>query len=344
MNPNSAPRSWLSQLVPVAALALVLMAVLRAQETVSLVLLALLVSYLVRGVVDLLPARIPRGLAAALVLVLILLAAAGFAVWFVPQLAHEVEDLVRNFPKLSAEALKRARGFRQGLVRALPESWMEALDAQVGRLGTEAGQWVLDSARSLLATLPRLISLVVVPVLAFYLVKDGTQILAYIMNWVPRSRREFWDRMALALDETMIGYIRGQSLVCLAQAAQCTLAFSLLGVPYAAVLGTLAGLAETLPFVGSTVVMVLITLVALPEGPEVWARGLIAYIVLNQFLNYLIIPRIMKSHLSMHPLAVLLAVGAGAELAGFYGVLFALPAVAGLTTALRVWRESRAAD
>lgn len=342
MTPESGLRSWFSQLLPIAALAAVIVALARAQETVSLLLLAILVSYLVRGAVDLLPPRIPRGPAAALVLVAILVAVAGFVAWFVPQLAHEVEDLARNFPKLSTEALKRARGLRQGLDRALPDSWMEALDVQIGRLGAGAGQWVLTSAQAMLASLPRLLGLVLVPVLAFYLVKDGTEIRAYLMAWVPSARRDYWDKMAVALDQTMTGYIRGQSLVCLAQAGQCTLAFSLLGVPYAAVLGTLAGLAETLPFVGSTVVMVLITLVALPEGAEVWARGMIAYVVLNQFLNYLITPRIMKAHLEMHPLAVLLAVGVGAELAGFYGVVFALPAVAALTAALRVWRAERA--
>ena len=139
MTPETGSRSWVSQLLPIAALAAVMLALARAQETVSLLLLAVLVSYLVRGVVDLLPPRIPRGPAAALVLVAILVAVAGSVAWFVPRLAHEVEDLARNFPTLSTEALKRARGLRRGLDRALPDSWMQALDVQVGRLGAAAG-------------------------------------------------------------------------------------------------------------------------------------------------------------------------------------------------------------
>ena len=123
------------------------------------------------------------------------------------------------------------------------------------------------------------------------------------------------------------------------QAVQSTLVFTVVGLPYAAVLGTLAGLAEVVPFVGSTVVMILIALVSLPVGGLLWAKGLASYIVLNQILNFGITPRIMKSQIEIHPLATLLAVGAGAEIAGFYGVLFALPTTAALIAVLKVLRE-----
>ena len=238
-------------------------------------------------------------------------------------------------------ATARLRGLRAGLAQSLPAEWLESFDDQAQGLVGKIGAFLVGAFTHFLVSLPQLVGILLVPVLAFYLVKDRLDIETWILSWIPERRRDMWARLLAVVDQTLAAYVRGQGMVCLIQAFQSTLVFTIVGLPYASVVGLVAGLGELLPMVGGIVVTAVILLVGMPQGGWVWLRAFGAYFILNQILAYVITPRIMRRQVELHPVGVLLAVAAGAELGGLPGVLFALPLTAALRAALEAWRAER---
>jgi predicted PurR-regulated permease PerM len=235
------------------------------------------------------------------------------------------------------------RSLRAGLLDRIPADWITALQDQFQQLMGQAGGFLAGRLVWALGTLRQLLVLLIVPVLAFYLLKDGSEIAGWLLRWAPERQRASWQRHATSADGALAAYVRGQGLVCLVQAAMLTLALALVGFPYAFVLGPLAGVAELVPFLGATVLDVLLVLIGLSRGGWLWAWGLGSYVVINQVSAYLVTPRLMGRWIRVHPMALLVALAAGAEVAGLFGVLFALPLTAVGAAVIRNWRDDRAA-
>ncbi|MBI5835735.1 MAG: AI-2E family transporter [Candidatus Eisenbacteria bacterium] len=335
--------------VGVGALRMALAAVAAAavlwlwRETLSILFLSILLAHVVRPAVDLLARRLPRSLAAASVLGLGLAAAAALAALVLPHLVAQGAQLARDLPGLAQAGLAEARGFKAGLLERIPESWWPELEVQSSKLLTQLGGLAAGTVGRALGTVRQLLGLVVVPVLAFYLAKDARQVGEWLAGWVPVAHRAAYARYSTAADRALTGYVRGQGLVCLVQAVAMTTVLSLMGFPYAFVIGPLAGLAELVPFLGAAVIDVLLVLAGLSRGGWMWAWGLGAYFALNQLLAYLVTPRVLGRALSLHPLALLVALAAGVEVAGFTGMLFALPLTAVLSALLGTWQSERRA-
>ncbi|MFH0778046.1 MAG: AI-2E family transporter, partial [Candidatus Eisenbacteria bacterium] len=128
-------------------------------------------------------------------------------------------------------------------------------------------------------------------------------------------------------DNALSSYVRGLAVVCFVMAGLATSGFVLLGLPHPLVLGLVAGACEAVPFVGFIVTSVVVATVGLSQSPWLSLEGFLVYAGLNQFLSYVVTPRVMAARMRLHPLTIILSVMVGAKLAGFVGVVLALPAV-----------------
>ena len=104
-------------------------------------------------------------------------------------------------------------------------------------------------------------------------------------------------------------------------------------------LGTLAALAEAIPYVGALVVCAAYAVVGLAVSPTLAIVAPVGYLIVNQVVGLFITPRLMGQHLSIHPMVVLLAVLLGAQFGGFVGMLLALPGAAVANVLVDRWRE-----
>jgi predicted PurR-regulated permease PerM len=136
-------------------------------------------------------------------------------------------------------------------------------------------------------------------------------------------------------------YLRGQLILGLIVGTLSAVAYLVLGVPYAVFLGVLAGILELVPIVGPIVAGAAAALVALTQPFPLVLWVVLVAIAIQQIENNLLVPRISGQAVGLHPLAALLAVLIGVELAGLAGAIFAVP-LTGLGWSL--WRaRSRAA-
>jgi predicted PurR-regulated permease PerM len=187
--------------------------------------------------------------------------------------------------------------------------------------------------------------LLLVPILAFFLLKDALFLRDLGLRILPGKRSrlrgiEFLDE----LNETLAAYVRAQVTACLLIGVVCTIGFLVIGVPYAVVLGIAAGVLEFIPLAGPlTVGLVAASFAAFHSLGQVLAV-LIFLVVLRAAQDYVVYPKIVGRGVHLHPLAIILAILCGAELGGLVGIFLAIPAVVVVTVTYRHYREHRTAE
>ena len=188
--------------------------------------------------------------------------------------------------------------------------------------------------------------LVLIPILSFFFLKDAESFRRSALQMLPRGRwRWRGDEFFQDVNSTLAAYIRAQLTACVFIGLVCTLGFAVLGLPSPLVMGIIAGVCEFVPLVGPLLVLVVAVLVALLHGGLLSAVLVIVFLaVLRIVQDYIVYPRLIGQGIHLHPLAVILAILAGAELAGVAGIFLAIPVVAILTVSYRHWMEHRGSE
>jgi len=258
----------------------------------------------------------------------------------VPEIIAGIKDRMMNAAvalrdRLPAEDVDRAQQF--------------VVDA-FGRLGT----WMADLAGKLvtggLAIFNVLSLFLIMPVVAFYLLRDWDMILATVDSYLPRSHVEVIRDQALQVDRTLAGFIRGQALVCLILAVLYAAGLSAVGLEYGLAIGVIAGSVSFIPYVGWFLGFALSAGVALFQFPDWFSVALvIAVFLAGQVLEgYVLIPTLIGDRVGLHPVWMIFALIAGGALFGFVGLLIAVPAAAVIGVlvrfGLRIYRESHYYD
>jgi predicted PurR-regulated permease PerM len=117
-------------------------------------------------------------------------------------------------------------------------------------------------------------------------------------------------------------------LLCLVVGVLATIGLALLGVPFFAVLGLIAGVFEILPFVGPIIGAIPAILVAVIERPILGLWTLILFIVIQQVENAVLVPRISGRAVQLHPALIVLVLIIGSQVAGLTGAILAVPVTA----------------
>lgn len=192
----------------------------------------------------------------------------------------------------------------------------------------------------ILATASVITTIISIPVITFYMLKDGPVIRQSLLGLLPETWRGSATNLLHHLSGSVYSYIKGQMLLCVVIFAITLPVLLILGVPFAILLAVLAGLTEFIPIIGPTIALIPAVLIAIFAAPPsvglitdlqpLW-RGLIvmlSYFGIQLSENNIFAPRIMGSAMGLHPLGVIFALLCGAILAGIWGMLLSLPVAA----------------
>src|SRR5438046_4712568 len=204
---------------------------------------------------------------------------------------------------------------------------------------------VLGSVLGILTgTLGTLINVLLVVVISIYLLVEGRQLIAS-MRKLFVGREDVYDFTLLAVGTTVGQYSRGQLVMSLVMGTYTGVAMTVIGVPYAVVLGILTFFLEFLPLIGAPIGMGLAVLIALVfKGPLIGLLALFAAVGGRAIEAYILGPRVTGSATRIHPLVAMAALLIGAELGGILGALFGVPVAALLTVLLGAVHRARRAE
>ena len=322
---------------------------------ILLLVLSIFFAYLVSPLVEFLRRErtiggrkiaIPKVVSIALAY-LIILAAIVFVVFVI------LPSLSNQFPEFAdkAKANWKSLGDRtQEIIkysRRLPGPLVDAATEAVPRAINRVSEIVTELATTALAYIVIYIPwLILIPILAFFLLKDAESFRRSALLMLPRGRwRWRGDEFFQDINSTLAAYIRAQLMACLLIGLVCSLGFTALGLPGGLVVGVMAGFFEFIPLAGPLAIALLAALLAMfHAGPFNAFLVLLFLGVLRIVQDYVIYPRLIGQGIHLHPLAVIFAILAGEKLAGVAGVFLAIPVVAIVTVSYRHWMEHRGSE
>ncbi len=215
------------------------------------------------------------------------------------------------------------------------------IGAFLARYSDMAGSWgtkvLMSVTKSGGAVAAAVLSLFLVPILTFYLLRDWDTILAHFAALIPEKQRETIVGLAKESDEVLGGFLRGQLLVMFALAIIYSIGLGLVGLKFAIAIGVVSGLVSFVPYLGFIFGIGLASLTVALEPEPLWQLvGVVATFSIAQVIEGSVLtPKLVGDRIGLHPVLIIFAVAAGGQLFGFFGVLLALPAAAVLSVLVR---------
>lgn len=304
------------------------------------VLAGVVIAYLLDGVVEKCHRLGAPRVSAVMLVFLLFLSFLVFAlVWLVPRLYTQVTQLLRELPEIIQMG--------QVAMMQLPEKYPSLFTvAQVNDLGismrteiTAMSQRVLSlSVPVVFGLMTLMVYIVLVPVLAFFFLKDKYRIMAWFSQRLPHQRR-LVDEVARDANIQVSNYVRGKVWEIFIVGAVTFAVFTFMGLQYALLLSTMVGLSVIIPYIGAAVVTLPIALIAWFQwgwSPE-FGWVLAVYGVLQALDGYLLVPLLFSEVVNLHPVAIIVAILVFGGLWGFWGVFFAIPLATLVQAVMQAW-------
>ena len=253
-----------------------------------------------------------------------------------PEFANQAKDYWASLGERTKSIIEYSRSGR--IPPRVVEEINHAVPKVVEKVSTVATEFATSAVAYLVLYIPWLI---LIPILAFFLLKDADSFRRSALLMLPRGRwRWRGDEFFQDINNTLAAYIRAQLTACLFIGVTCAIGFTLLGLPGGLVMGVIAGVFEFVPLVGPVTVALMAAILAmLHAGPFNAFLVLLFLGVLRIVQDYAVYPRLIGQGIHLHPLAVIFAILAGEKLGGVPGVFLAIPLVAILTVSYRHWLE-----
>ncbi len=318
-------------------------------------IIALFLAYILNPlVVALERRRIPRWLSTLVLMVLLVGAVVSFGLFIVPAALEQFRALTSGAGALAEDA---SRAIESGsLVEFLgrfgvsgeraKEVLAQNLTPKLEEMLSRLFEGLFDIVSSVSSLAHQLLNIIIVPFVLFYLLLDFPLVLHRFSMLVPKRSRARFTALAAKADDLMGKYFRGAILVAAIQGTISGIVLWIAGVQYAIVLGLMTAVLDFVPYVGLAVSLVVASIVALLSGGAVGAKVLcvvIMYLSQKVFEAAVLGPKILGTHVGLHPVLLILSLLVFGYFMGLVGLLIAVPATALLIAGVKEWESARKA-
>ena len=280
-----------------------------------------------------------RGLAVAIVFVGAIVAIAALGATLIPTLVDQVNDFVDAVPGY-VEDLTAGRG-RLGFL----EREYQITDRVREALSEGGASRILGISGTAIAVTKGVVTAIVATVtiafLTLFMLLEGPAWVERLYSLLPEEKQPRVRKIGHDIYRTIGGYVTGNLTISLIAGVVSTGVLLAVGVPYAVALGLLVAILDLIPLAGATIAAILVTTVAFLDATTSGVIVLIFFIVYQQLENHVLQPIVYGRTVQLSPLAVLIAVLIGAELAGVIGALAAIPVAGTIQVVLVDWLTHR---
>ena len=333
------PRTVLQVLAIVVLVGLALLLVYQAWRVLTWILIAGVLAAALNPAVEAFERRgLRRGWAASVVFGLALIAFTVIGYLVIPSLVSQVSNFVNAVPGFIDDltAGRGPLGFLQDRYQIV-DRIRAAIEKQGvgGVLGLS--QPALDAVRSVVTAVAGVVTIIF---LTFFMLLEGPRTIAMLLGLLPEEARPRFERVGRDIYRSISGYVTGNLAISVVAGTLATAVLFAVGSDYAIALGLVVAVLDLVPLAGATIAAVIASTVVALETD--WVRTLIViafFIAYQQFENQILQPLVYGRTVQLSPLVVLCAVLIGAQLAGIFGALIAIPVAGSL---LAVAREALA--
>ncbi|MFS0576899.1 AI-2E family transporter [Sporosarcina sp. 179-K 3D1 HS] len=271
--------------------------------------------------------KVPRWASILSILVGLALIIWGFIAIIGPPVTQQVNTLVENAPAIAKEvehikdvALQQ----KEDLPPNLQESINSAADS-VQSVAVKFGKWIVQFLQSFFQAM---FLLVLVPFFFIFMLKDHEKLAPFIYNFFSGERREWVRKTLHDIDHVLRSYIQGQFLISTLLAILIFVGYLIIGLEYALLLAIFNLFMNLIPFIGPWIGVAPALVIAMIQEPKLVIGVAIVTLIAQQVESNLITPNVMGKTLDIHPLTVITVILAAGNIAGFLGIILAIPTYA----------------
>jgi len=295
------------------------------------IIMAGILYYLLNPVVDFLQTkRIPRvwGIVGLFILVI------AFFVWggivIVPKIQEQTISFINHFPqyvdKIDAQMKALLSDPSLAQFRSQLESIGDKLLNSLGGIIKSVSTFTVQGLGNFFGVVVTVaVALITMPFILFYLLKDGRQLVPYLLHFLPNKMRQPTYKVLSEVNNQVSSYIRGQLTVAFAVAVLFIIGFSIIGLDYAVTIGIVAGFLNLIPYLGSFLAMIPAVFLGIVGGPALLVKVLLVFIIEQTIEGRVISPLVLGSQLAIHPVTILLVLLTSGKLFGIVGVIVGIP-------------------
>ena len=277
--------------------------------------------------------RTPRPIAIGIVYLMIAIVLVVVAQLIWQPLSQQVTGLAEALPgyaKSADSSVNKIFNDANSWMRhvRLPQQWRESIFTRASELANSLAVWLTESLAGALTYFKYLTWPILIPILSFFLLKDASSFEQNLVALLPTERlqkRAHW--LLMDVSSTLAAYIRAQITACLVIGTVMMIGLTLIEAPYPIVLGAIGGLLEFFPLIGPLIAAISIFLLTLTVSVKTALLVLLFLGVLRLVQDYFLYPKIVGRGIKMHPLVVIIAILAGAEIGGLIGIFLSIPIV-----------------
>ena len=296
-------------------------------DVLVLIVMAIILSVLIDPLADRFEKRkVPRTLAVLLVYIILLSLVGLIVILIVPPLTTQFQQLTDNLPSY----WERLNSL--GAEDLLAKYDLSSLQNNFKAIGTNLTEGIFAGLGGIFGGV---VSFFLVLVLTFYMVVEEKDLKGVARLLIPARYQPYLFQLAARMKEKMSAWLKGQLILCLIIGLAVFAGLSILGVKYALVLGLIAGFLEIIPYVGPWIAAIFAVFIALGQSPMLALFVLIMFAVIQWSENNILAPKVMQKAVGLNPIISILAIITGAKIAGFLGVLFAIPIASALSILLQ---------
>lgn len=291
-----------------------------------------LLYYLTRPLVNKLCAKkVPLLLAIILVYLILGGVLVAFVVITVPLLQREITRLIEEAPILFEELGKLLVEYEEGIefLVQLETEWIEDLGVQFADMARQVFSMVYANISSFFQFIGSiLLAFVTVPFILYYLLKEDYKVPQFILQYTPDEKRAELHSVLSNIDWAISSYIQGQAIVCFSVGLLALTGYTIIGLEYALLLALFAMLTNLIPYLGPIIGAVPALIVGALDSPLMVLQVLIVIVIVQQLESMIIAPQVMGRKLQISPVIIILLILVAGHLAGFLGMILAVPTFA----------------
>jgi predicted PurR-regulated permease PerM len=335
------PRTVLVVIGILLAVAAILKILWISRHVVAWIFIATFLALALNPAVDWLERRFGgrRGLATGIVFVAAIAAIAGIGALFIPTLVNQVNDFANKVPDY-LDDITKGRG-RLGFLQTKYHLVDKARDA----LQQGGAKKLFGLSGTAIALTKSVITVVLATVtiafMTFFMLLEGPAWMERVYGLLPPRSQPRWRSIGRDVYRTVGGYVTGNLVISLIAGTLTAIVLSIMGVPYAIALGLIVAILDLIPLAGATIAAIIVGIVAFLHTIIAGIVVVVFFIVYQQVENHLLQPVVYGRTVQLSPLAVLISVLIGAELAGVLGALAAIPVAGSLQVVLREFLRGR---
>lgn len=304
--------------------------------------------YISRPILQLLERyRVPRIL--GILIIFLLFIFIGFLItrFIAPIAQDQFTKLVNNIPDMAAMLTETVTYWQQNQ-DIIPSQFNDTIE----NVAQNMQAYLQDASKIIINVVSQLIgfvfALVLIPFFLFFMLKDGEKLIPFIKQFLNERAAKSFEKLARSIDYTLNAFILGQMTVSIVVGLLLLIGYMIIDLNYALTLALFAMVMNVIPFVGPFLAVVPALLVGLFQEPMLAVWVVIITIIAQQLEGNFVSPNVMGKALSIHPLTIITLILAAGSLAGFLGLLFAIPTYAVLKAIVshfyQEWLDRKAAS